>query len=42
MIRNDGKREVLDGNAECEMAVGEMFEMQTPGGGGWGPADDNG
>lgn len=42
VIRNDGTREVLDGNAECEIAAGEMFEMQTPGGGGWGPVVDNG
>ena len=40
VIRNDGTREVLGGNAECEIAVGEMFEIQTPGGGGWGSASD--
>ena len=38
VIRSDGSREVLGGNSECEITAGEMFEIQTPGGGGWGSA----
>ncbi len=36
--RADGRREVLRGNDETEMAPGDVFEMRTPGGGGWGAA----
>jgi len=36
--RADGTREVLKGNDEAEMAAGDVFEMKTPGGGGWGTA----
>ncbi len=32
----DGRREVLGGNAEVELPAGGLFEMRTPGGGGWG------
>jgi len=34
--RADGTREVLKGNDEAQMAAGDVFEMKTPGGGGWG------
>ncbi|OED40897.1 5-oxoprolinase [Chromatiales bacterium (ex Bugula neritina AB1)] len=36
VIRRDGSREVVGGNSECELDSGDMFEIQTPGGGGWG------
>jgi len=36
VLRADGARTVLRGNDEAEMAVGDVFEMKTPGGGGWG------
>jgi 5-oxoprolinase (ATP-hydrolysing) len=32
----DGRREKLPGNAECQLPAGAVFEMRTPGGGGWG------
>ncbi len=32
----DGRREVLGGNAEIALPAGGLFEMRTPGGGGWG------
>ncbi len=32
----DGRREKLPGNAECHLPAGAVFEMRTPGGGGWG------
>jgi 5-oxoprolinase (ATP-hydrolysing) len=32
----DGRREVLGGNAEIVLPAGGLFEMRTPGGGGWG------
>lgn len=35
VIRNNGTRHVLNGNDECELSVGDSFEMLTPGGGGW-------
>ena len=34
--RADGSREVLGGNAQTEMGVGDVFVMETPGGGGFG------
>lgn len=38
----DGRVERLGGNAECHLPEGAVFEMRTPGGGGWGiaPAGD--
>ena len=36
VIRTDGEIEHLKGNDECQLASGDVFEMQTPGGGGWG------
>ena len=36
----DGRRKALSGNAEVDLPAGGVFEMHTPGGGGWGhPAD---
>ena len=32
----DGTRRVLRGNDEIELPAGSVFEMRTPGGGGWG------
>jgi 5-oxoprolinase (ATP-hydrolysing) len=32
----DGRVERLEGNAECDLPAGAVFEMRTPGGGGWG------
>ncbi len=34
----DGRCEALGGNAEVELPAGAVFEMRTPGGGGWGKA----
>ncbi|MEN3792438.1 hydantoinase B/oxoprolinase family protein [Fulvimarina sp. MAC3] len=34
--RADGKVEALSGNDQVEMAVGDVFVMETPGGGGFG------
>ncbi|MFJ3045339.1 hydantoinase B/oxoprolinase family protein [Herbaspirillum chlorophenolicum] len=37
-IRNDGKVEALSFVASTEMQAGEVFVIETPGGGGYGPA----
>ena len=34
----DGRVETLEGNDERDLPAGAVFEMRTPGGGGWGPA----
>ena len=34
----DGRVERQDGNAEQDLPAGAVFEMRTPGGGGWGTA----
>ncbi|KAA9007980.1 hydantoinase B/oxoprolinase family protein [Histidinibacterium aquaticum] len=39
VIRADGTEDLLPGNAETELAGGDAFEMETPGGGGWGTPD---
>jgi 5-oxoprolinase (ATP-hydrolysing) len=36
VIRSDGTVEELAGNASAEMGEGDVFEMKTPGGGGFG------
>ncbi len=36
VIRCDGSRQVVGGNAECQLSPGDLFEIKTPGGGGWG------
>ncbi|NEX46866.1 hydantoinase B/oxoprolinase family protein [Pseudotabrizicola algicola] len=38
VIWPDGRQEDLGGNAECSLPADAVFEMLTPGGGGWGPA----
>ena len=35
-IRVDGSIEPLEGSAECSLQVGDVIEISTPGGGGWG------
>jgi 5-oxoprolinase (ATP-hydrolysing) len=39
VIWPDGRRERLLGNDERDLPAGAVFEMRTPGGGGWGKAD---
>jgi 5-oxoprolinase (ATP-hydrolysing) len=36
VIRNDGRIEELPATAAVELAAGERFVIETPGGGGWG------
>jgi 5-oxoprolinase (ATP-hydrolysing) len=36
VIRGDGRVEILPGCAETEMAAGDQFQIETPGGGGFG------
>jgi 5-oxoprolinase (ATP-hydrolysing) len=36
VIWPDGREERLAGNDERDLPVGAVFEMRTPGGGGWG------
>src|SRR3546814_16448543 len=36
VIRADGRREVLKGSDETEMLAGDVFLIETPGGGGYG------
>ena len=36
LIRADGTRERLKGNDQCDLEGGDVFEMHTPGGGGFG------
>jgi len=40
VLRADGTRERLPGNAEAELAAGDALDMLTPGGGGWGTKSD--
>ena len=39
VIWPDGRRELLEGNDERDLPAGALFEMLTPGGGGWGQPD---
>ena len=39
VVRADGSVETLGHIAQVEMAAGDVFEIYTPGGGGYGPAD---
>ena len=39
VIRIDGGIEALDATAAVQMAAGDVFEIQTPGGGGYGVAN---
>ena len=38
VVRMDGTQEALAGNDQAELAAGDIFVMETPGGGGFGPA----
>jgi 5-oxoprolinase (ATP-hydrolysing) len=38
IIRKDGTVETLTATASSEIAAGDMFVIETPGGGGFGPA----
>jgi 5-oxoprolinase (ATP-hydrolysing) len=38
VIRQDGRREVVPHIGQVDMQTGDVFEIQTPGGGGFGPA----
>jgi len=38
--RADGRVEILPGAAGAEMNAGDIFAIETPGGGGWGLAED--
>ena len=40
VVRTDGSVEVLLGADRTEMAAGDIFVIETPGGGGWGPAEE--
>jgi 5-oxoprolinase (ATP-hydrolysing) len=42
VIWPDGRRERLQGNDERDLPAGAVFEMLTPGGGGWGLPDHTG
>jgi 5-oxoprolinase (ATP-hydrolysing) len=37
VIRQDGRREVVPHIGQVQMQAGDVFEIQTPGGGGFGP-----
>jgi 5-oxoprolinase (ATP-hydrolysing) len=38
LVRADGSRLALAGNAACEVEAGDRLVVETPGGGGWGAA----
>ncbi|MFN3232831.1 MAG: hydantoinase B/oxoprolinase family protein [Alphaproteobacteria bacterium] len=38
VIRSDGEEKVLAGSAETELGAGDILVIQSPGGGGYGPA----
>ena len=38
VVRTDGRIETLEHIGQVEMNTGDVFEIHTPGGGGWGPA----
>ena len=40
VLRTDGSVEVLLGADRTEMNAGDVFVIETPGGGGWGPPED--
>ena len=42
VVRKDGSREDLGGQGQTEMAVGDTFVIETPGGGGYGNAIEYG
>jgi 5-oxoprolinase (ATP-hydrolysing) len=38
VVRADGREEILSATASAQMAAGDMFAIETPGGGGYGAA----
>jgi N-methylhydantoinase B/oxoprolinase/acetone carboxylase alpha subunit/N-methylhydantoinase A/oxoprolinase/acetone carboxylase beta subunit len=36
LLRSDGRQEELGGSAQVAMEAGDVFVLETPGGGGWG------
>ena len=38
---SDGTQEILPGTGNAELGVGDVFVIETPGGGGYGSAGDN-
>ena len=40
VVRNDGSTVELPGSAKIEMNEGDVFIIETPGGGGYGPLRD--
>ena len=39
VLRSDGSETVLEHIGQADMAAGDVFEIHTPGGGGWGRVD---
>lgn len=39
IVRADGRLESLSGMAAFDLTAGDQLQIETPGGGGWGPAD---
>jgi 5-oxoprolinase (ATP-hydrolysing) len=40
VVRADGRQQVLSGTDSAELAPGDVFVIETPGGGGYGAAAD--
>ncbi len=40
VVRADGGRVALSGIAKVEMGAGDVFVIETPGGGGYGPPEE--
>ena len=40
LIRADGSEHPLPGKVTLDVAAGERVRIETPGGGGWGPAQE--
>ena len=38
---SDGTQEILPGTGNAELGVGDVFVIETPGGGGYGSASDH-
>ena len=39
VLRTDGSEVMLGGTDQCEMNAGDVFVIETPGGGGFGKAE---
>jgi 5-oxoprolinase (ATP-hydrolysing) len=39
VLRTDGSEVTLGGTDQCEMNAGDVFVIETPGGGGFGKAE---